>query len=224
MSTTCVNRAIAPRPVPRPNSAVTIGSPIAMSEPNVSSSTTIAASRPTAVERPKPACSVGLDRLAAQLDLEARPRRPRARPHDAFGGARGQQVGFLVEHDRRERDLAVGRDRPARRRARVGADHGRRRAAALRPRANIALMCERTAGSLTLPELDLEDDRVAVAGLRGEAALQQVGGALRVGVGQREVVGVVGAGRLGERVDADAAARSTRSRRTCDGWSTSGRA
>ncbi len=58
MSTTCVNSAITPSPLPSPNSAVTIGSPIAISEPNVSSSTTIAASSPTAVEMPKPACSV----------------------------------------------------------------------------------------------------------------------------------------------------------------------
>ncbi len=58
VSTTCVNSAITPRPVPRPNSAVTMGRPMAMSDPNVSSSTTIAASSPTAVEMPKPACSV----------------------------------------------------------------------------------------------------------------------------------------------------------------------
>ncbi len=51
--------------------------------------------------------------------------------------------------------------------------------------------------------LGLEDDRVAVAGLRGEAVGEQVRGTLRVGVGQREVVGVGGAGGLGERVDDD---------------------
>ena len=58
---------------------MTIGRPIAISEPNVSSSTTIAASSPTAVEMPKPACSVCLDRLAAELDLQARRARRRGR-------------------------------------------------------------------------------------------------------------------------------------------------
>ena len=120
MSTTCVNSAIAPRPVPRPNSAVTIGRPIAISEPNVSSSTTIAASRPTRRGEAEADLLGRLDRLAAELDLEAR---PRGRPGDLTTRSAalvGQQVGFLVEHDRRERDLAVGRDRacPPRRRRR----------------------------------------------------------------------------------------------------------
>ncbi len=58
MSTTCVNSAIRPRPVPRPNSAVTIGRPIAIIEPKVIKSTTIAANSPTAVVMPKPSCWV----------------------------------------------------------------------------------------------------------------------------------------------------------------------
>ncbi len=58
VSTTWVNSAIALRPVPSPNSAVTIGRPIAVSEPKVSNSTTIAANSPTPVAMPKPSCSV----------------------------------------------------------------------------------------------------------------------------------------------------------------------
>ncbi len=49
--------------------------------------------------------------------------------------------------------------------------------------------------------LDAEDDLVAVPGLRGEALLQEIRGALGVGVGDREVVGVFRAGRLREAVD-----------------------
>ena len=49
--------------------------------------------------------------------------------------------------------------------------------------------------------VDLEHDRVAVARLRLEAVLEQVGGALSVRVGQREVVRVARAGRLREDVD-----------------------
>jgi len=48
-----------------------------------------------------------------------------------------------------------------------------------------------------------EDDLVGVAGLRREAALKQVDGALRVGVRKREVVRVALADGLGEREDAD---------------------
>ncbi len=59
-------------------------------------------------------------------------------------------------------------------------------------------MCARTAGSSTLPVVDAEDDLVAVPRLRGEAVFQQVRGALRVGVGQREVVGVFRPRRLRE--------------------------
>ena len=106
MSTTWVNRAITPRPVPSPNSAVTIGSPIAISEPKVRSSTTIAASSPTAVATPKPDCSVCLDRLASELHLQAGTLHGPGDLDDAFGGALRQQVGFLVEHDGGEGDRA----------------------------------------------------------------------------------------------------------------------
>ena len=116
--TTCVNSAISPRPVPRPNSAVTIGSPIAVSEPNVSSSTTTAASRPTPVATPKPSCSVSS--IACPPSSTSRPGRAAARAtaHHAFGGALGQEVRFLVEHDGRERDLPVARRSPCRPRLR----------------------------------------------------------------------------------------------------------
>ena len=80
VSTTCVNSAIAPKPVPRPNSAVTIGSPIAVSEPNVSSSTTIAASSPTAVDSPKPTCSVvSIACPPSSTSIASRPPRAAAR-------------------------------------------------------------------------------------------------------------------------------------------------
>ena len=92
---------------------MTIGSPIAISEPNVSSSTTIAASRPDRGGQPEAGLLGRLDRLAAELDLQPRPAGGAGDLHDAFGGALGQEVGFLVEHDGRERDLAVGRDRLA---------------------------------------------------------------------------------------------------------------
>ena len=64
-----------------------------------------------------------LDRLPAELDLQPWPAGGAGDRHHAFGCALGQDVGFLVEHDRRERDLAVRGDRPAGRCARVGADH-----------------------------------------------------------------------------------------------------
>ena len=52
MSITCEASPARPIPVPRPNSAVTIGSPAATSDPNVISNTTIAASRPMTVAVP----------------------------------------------------------------------------------------------------------------------------------------------------------------------------
>ena len=131
----------------------------------------------------------GLDRLPAELHLETRLPRGLGDFDDPFGGAHGQQVGFLVEHNRRERDLAIGGDRLAGRRPRVGADHrgdvrqlgdfGEHRAHVRAHR-----------GVQHAAVGDAEDDLVAVARLRREAVLQQVRGALRVGVGQREVVGV----------------------------------
>ena len=202
MSTTCVNRAIAPRPVPRPNSAVTIGRPIAISEPNVSSSTTIAASSPTAVESPKPTCSVAS--IAWPPSSTCRPGRAAARGDLTTRSAAllGSRLAFSLKTTvakaiwpLAEIDLPAGG-------AGVGADHvgdvrqlgdlGEHRAHA-RPHGRV----------LHGARADLEDDRVAVAGLRGEALLQQVRGALGVGVGQREVVRVARAGRLGEGVDAD---------------------
>ena len=48
------------------------------------------------------------------------------------------------------------------------------------------------------PVPDAEDDLIGVAGLRGEVAHQEVGGALRFGAGQGEVVGVPGSQRAGE--------------------------
>ena len=94
MSTTCVNRAITPRPVPRPNSAVTIGRPIAISEPNVSSSTTIAASRPTAVDRPKPACSVASIACPPSSTWSRRLPAARAVLTTRSGRFCGHEVGF----------------------------------------------------------------------------------------------------------------------------------
>ena len=50
------SRPISPNAVPSPSTAVMIGMPIATSEPNVSSSTTTAASRPIALAVPKLCC------------------------------------------------------------------------------------------------------------------------------------------------------------------------
>ena len=52
MSTNAETRVMAPIPVPSPNSAVPIGSPIAMSDPNANSRMTIAASTPMASVAP----------------------------------------------------------------------------------------------------------------------------------------------------------------------------
>ena len=58
---TCEPRPASPIAVPSPKSAVRIGSPIASAEPNVISSTTIAAISPTAVAVPidtRSTCSI----------------------------------------------------------------------------------------------------------------------------------------------------------------------
>ena len=60
------------RPTPSANSAVRIGRPIATTEPKVSSRMTTAASRPIAKEEsPSSSARDFLDRLAAELDLQA---------------------------------------------------------------------------------------------------------------------------------------------------------
>ncbi len=202
MSTTCVNSAITPSPVPSPKSAVRIGSPIEISEPNVSSSTTIAASSPTAVEIPKPACWVAS--IAWPPSSTCRPGRAAARATVTTRSAAllGSRFAFSSKTTVANAIRAVCRDRPAGARARVGADDARdvrqssdfgEHRAHARAHGGVA----HAAGA------DLEHDRVAVAGLRWEAALQQVGGTLGVGVGQREVVRVARAGGLGEGVDAE---------------------
>ncbi len=56
MSTSRLASPISPSPVPSPNSAVRIGSPIASSEPKLSSNTTTAAMRPTPVAKPRLGC------------------------------------------------------------------------------------------------------------------------------------------------------------------------
>ena len=199
MSTTCVNRAISPRPVPRPNSAVTIGSPIAITEPNVISRTTIAASRPTAVEMPKPGCSVCS--IACPPSWMSRPglRGRFGGVHDGFGCALGEQVGFFVEDDRREGDPAVRGDRATRGRAAVRADH-RRDVRLLRDFLEHRLHVRAHAGSLTVPESTLKTIVSRSPACVGKLCCQQVGGALGVRVGQREVVGVARPGRLRQHV------------------------
>ena len=57
-------------PVPSPNSAVTIGSPVARNEPKLISSTIIAARIADARQRSGRGGLRLLDRLAAELDLE----------------------------------------------------------------------------------------------------------------------------------------------------------
>ena len=158
----------APSPVPRPNSAVTIGRPIAISEPNVSSSTTIAASSPTALEMPKLGLLGLLDRLAAELDLQAgaaarpSPCRPRA-PRRSWRGRSPSR------RRRRSRTRSCRRPRstfPAatplraddRGDVRQLGDAGEHRA---HPRAH--------GGVAHGAAADLVDDRVAVARLRREA-------------------------------------------------------
>ncbi len=56
MSTSRLASPISPRPVPSPSSAVRMGSPIASSEPKLSSNTTTAAMRPTPVAKPRLGC------------------------------------------------------------------------------------------------------------------------------------------------------------------------
>ena len=106
MSTTWLPSPITPRPAPRPNSAVTIGRPIASSEPKLSSSTITAARRPTPVAKPRLVCCGLLDRLAAELDLQGgRPRGLGRVDHAVDRGLR-QLVRLLVELDGREADRA----------------------------------------------------------------------------------------------------------------------
>ena len=71
MFTTWLASAIRPTPAPSPSSAVAIGRPIAMNEPKLISRMTIAATIPTSGREAERALLRLLDRLAAELDLEA---------------------------------------------------------------------------------------------------------------------------------------------------------
>ncbi len=200
MSTRWLPSPITPSPAPRPNSAVTIGRPIASNEPKLSSSTTTAARRPT------PRCEADarllglLDCLPAELDLKGGRTHRLGRVDHAVDRRLRQFVRALVELDGREADRARLRDGV--RAGLIGThdaddvgepldpvderhDHGARR------------LVGELAGARS------EDDLVRVAGLRRKAALQQVDRALRVGVRKREVVRVPLADRLGEGENAD---------------------
>src|SRR6266511_1851855 len=169
MSTRWLPSPITPRPAPRPNSAVTIGRPIASSEPKLSSSTTMAAMSPTPVAKPilvcwacliacppSSTCRVG-ERIVSAVLIHAVDRRLR------------QFIGPLVEFDGRESNRAGLRD--CVRAGLIGAqdagdvgetgdahEHRRDRGAG------------RGVGELAGPRL--EDDLVGVAGLGREAALK----------------------------------------------------
>ncbi len=154
VSTTCVNRAIAPRPVPSPNRAVTIGRPIAVSEPNVSSSTTIAASSPTAVETPKPTCSVAS--IACPPSSTWSPGRAAARATctTRSGALFGSRLAFSSNTTVANAILPLAdTDLPL-----PAPAYGLITlvtCGSCATCANIALMRARTAGSRTLPELTL---------------------------------------------------------------------
>ena len=100
---------------------MTIGRPIATSEPNVISRTTIAASSPMAVAVPIEgfcACSIAWP-PSCDVELRGCERAFGDRDH-AFDRRRRQHVRALVEVDGRERDLS----RRARSRARPLAEYG----------------------------------------------------------------------------------------------------
>ena len=141
-----------------------------------------------------------LDGLPAELDVQPGPRGRFRGVHDSFGGALGKQVRFFVEDDRREGDPAVRGDRATRGGAAVRADHLRdvRLLGDFREHRFHVLAHRRVVDGAVV---DLEDDGVAIPGLGAEAVPQQVGGALGVRVGQREVVRVARPCRLREHVD-----------------------
>ena len=97
-------------PTPSANRAVTIGSPIATTEPKVSSRTTIAASRPIPKEVSPSSWRGFLDRLAAELDLKAGAVRAWAIAISSYV-VFVEFVGGDVELDGRVGDLAVLGDR-----------------------------------------------------------------------------------------------------------------
>ena len=156
--------------MPSPNSAVTIGSPIARNEPKLISSTTIAARTPIArVADPGGATSRLLDRLAAELDLERR----RARglgggDHVVDRSPSGARSRAGRTHGR-EADRAVGRRSGPWRPGRTGWSPPRRAAAARRA-APASARPRRGRPASAQAARRVEDDLVGVARLRREAA------------------------------------------------------
>ena len=188
--------------MPRPNSAVTIGSPIARNEPKLTSSTTAAARTPIPVREPG-ACDLRLlDRLAAELDLQPlRCVRLAAVETTFLDRARRQHVRLLVEEDDGERGLAVARDLAAPGRGVRAQDPGDVRELRHAASSMGSTRC-RTSGAST-PAGAWKTIWSAITRLRGEALLQQVGRTLGAGVAEREVVRVVGAHGAPAAEDAD---------------------
>ena len=169
MPISCEARPANPMPVPSPSSAVTIGRPIASSEPKVMNRMIMAASRPTAVAVPSDgfcACSIASPPSCTSSCVRTS---ALGRGDDVFDRRFGQDVGAFVEVDRGERDLPVGRHR-VRARGRVGADHARhvgKRCDLLQHRFD--LRAHRRVGDL--PFARPQHDLVGIAGLGREVAL-----------------------------------------------------
>ena len=141
-----------------------------------------------------------LDRLAAELDLQGGRARGLGRRDHAVDRRLRQLVRALVELDGGEADRARLRDGV--RAGRVGAhDAGDVRQTRDAHEQRRDHRARRRVGELAVRRP--EDDLVGVAGLRREAALEQVDRALRVGVRKREVVRVPLADRLRDGEDAD---------------------
>ena len=185
MSVMCVASPTSATPVIKPRPAVISGIPAAISEPNVNSRMTSAAATPTTVAGPMlkpsalsitwpPAASVRPGTLTALTAFEHRQ-----------AGLVGQQVGALVVVDRRERGMPVARDLDCAGRT-VGADDAhdvRHLAHPLEQRGDRRAYrgrVDRAVGRV-------EDDRVDVAALGFELAVEQVDDVLGLGPREAEV-------------------------------------
>lgn len=136
----------------------------------------------------------GLDRPAAEIDLQIARSRCRGDGDHAVDRGLGQGVGALVEGHGGKGGSAGGRDaaRAGRRERADDAGHVRQARDACEHGGYVGS----DRGIADAPVAGVEDDLVGVAGLCREVAAQQVGRALGVGAGQREIVDVVGMGRL----------------------------